>query len=144
MPVFDTPITTDDNNLIKVLNQNMPVALVLYDSRNKGAQRAVDEAASSAAREFAGQILVARVDASTSPKTLREYGNLTPPAIVTLLKGENGRKVKSQAGSVQPSELQAHINYLLGKGPAPVQPKPNTANSVASSGTSTPQIVTDA
>ena len=33
MPVFNTPITTDDTNLAKVLGQPLPVALYLYDSR---------------------------------------------------------------------------------------------------------------
>ncbi len=149
MPVFDTPITTDDNNLPKVLNQNLPVALILYDSRHRGMHRAVDEAANHAAREYAGQLLVARVDVTTNPTTLRDYGNLTTPAVVTLLKDGAGRKVKSQAGNVQAAGLQAHINYLLGKGPAPQQTSPKATNrhGTASSNhtaTGTPQVVTDA
>ena len=31
MPVFDTPITTDDQSLKKVLGQKLPVVLYLYD-----------------------------------------------------------------------------------------------------------------
>src|ERR1700741_3855222 len=99
MPIFNTPITTDDTNLPKVLGQPLPVALYLYRS----ADRSLDEAISKAAKQYAGQALIVRVDASSNPQTQRDYGNLTTPALVTLAKDGSTRIVKSQAGSVQPT-----------------------------------------
>jgi thioredoxin 1 len=143
MPIFNMPITTDDTNLAKVLGQPLPVALYLY----KGSDRTLDEAISKAAKQYAGQALIARVDLLSNPQTQRDYGNLAAPALVTLAKDNGSRKVKSQAGSIQATDVQAHIDYLLGKGPAPKTAAPasngNTASSANGSQT-TPQVVTDA
>lgn len=122
MPVFDTPITTDDRNLSKVLGQNLPVAVFLYDSRQK-ANRPLEDALNTVARKQAGELLIARVDVATSPGAHRQYGSLQTPALVTLEKAFLGRKVKSQAGAVRPADVRAHIDYLLGKGPQPVEQK---------------------
>jgi thioredoxin 1 len=146
MPIFDTPITTDDHNLTKVLAQNLPVVLYLYDNRNSR-NNAIDEVLGSLARQYAGQLLVARVDAAANPNTWREYGNLATPAIVTLEKDGGSRVMKSRAGAVYPADIQAHVDYLLGKGPAPKQPaasQTHAAHGSASAGKAAPQAVTDA
>ncbi len=147
MPIFNTPINTDDNNLAKVMGQSLPIALYLYDSRT-GANRTLDEAISKAAKEYAGQVLVVRVDGANNPQTQRDYGNLSTPALVTLTKDGSNRKVKSQAGSISAYDVQAHIAYLLGKGAAPKQPAPsastNTSSASANVSSTKPQVVTDA
>ncbi len=139
MPIFNTPITTDSNNLPKILNQSLPVLLYLYDSR-QAPNRALDTAITTAAKVNAGQLLVARVDVAANPQTQREYGSLSAPAVVTLLKEGSGRTTKSQVANINPTDLQAHIDYLLGKGPAPKQP----VTPPKSSASAAPQVVTDA
>lgn len=141
MPIFNTPINTDDTGLARVLAQPLPIALYLYDSR-RAPDRAVDEAIASAAKHHAGQLLVVRVDVTASPHTHQQYGSLTPPALVTLTKDGNTRTVKSQAATLSPSDVQPHIDYLLGKGVAPKQAAPSSASSNSSS--TTPLVVTDA
>ena len=147
MPVFNTPINTDDNNLTKVLGQNLPIALYLYDNR-MGTNRSLDEAISKAAKEYAGQLLVVRMDVATSPQAQRDYGNLAAPAIVTLIKDGSGRKVKSQGASINAADIQAHVDYLLGKGSAPKQAAPaasaSTSTASANGSSTKPQVVTDA
>jgi thioredoxin 1 len=132
---------------VKVLNQNLPVVLYLYDSRNS-LSRAVDDEMSKVAKRYAGQLLVARVDASANPQTHREYGNLATPAIVTLAKEGSSRTVKSRAAAVSPADIPAHVDYLLGKGPAPKQAttssQVNSAPGSANTGKTVPQVVTDA
>src|SRR5437867_1379597 len=117
MPIFNTPINTDDNNLPKVLGQSLPVALYLYDSHRS--DRSLDEAINKAAKQYAGQALIVRVDTSSSPQARQQYGNLAIPALVILSKHGANRTVKSQANSISASEIQTHIDYLLGKGSAP-------------------------
>lgn len=144
MPIFNTPITTDDNSLPKILNQTLPVVLYLYDSR-QAPNRALDTAITNAAKEQAGQLLVARVDTAANPQTQRQYGSLTTPAIVTLAKEGSGRVTKSQAANVNAADLQVHINFLLGKGPAPKQPvTPPKAAAATNGAHAAPQVVTDA
>ena len=59
MPIFNTPINTDDNNLAKVMGQSLPIALYLYDNRT-GANRTLDEAISKAAKATAGRLGMGR------------------------------------------------------------------------------------
>ncbi|MBI1281948.1 MAG: thioredoxin [Anaerolineaceae bacterium] len=149
MPVFNTPINTDDNNLAKVLGQSLPIALYLYDNR-LGANKSLDEAITKAAKDYAGQLLVVRVDASANPQAQRDYGNLSTPALVTLSKENGSRTVKSKVSTVNASDVQAHIAYLLGKGPAPKQPtssadaSTNTSTASSNGSSTKPQVVTDA
>src|SRR4051812_9244132 len=98
MPIFNTPINTDDNNLTKVLGQGLPVALYLYDSHRS--DRSLDEAINKAAKHYAGQALIVRVDASSNPQARQQYGNLSIPALVTLSKDGGNSTVKSQANSI--------------------------------------------
>ncbi|MBI5668961.1 MAG: thioredoxin [Chloroflexi bacterium] len=143
MPVFDTPIHTDDNNLNKVLAQPLPVVLYLYDSRQK-ADTPLEDAINTIAKKNAGSLLVARIDVANNPRTRAEYGSLPAPAVVTLAHTPSGKQVKSQAGSIRPGDARAHVNYLLDKGPLPAS-KPAAAPQAAPAGGDTkPQTATDA
>ncbi|MDL1884433.1 TIR domain-containing protein [Anaerolineae bacterium CFX8] len=123
MPVFDTPITTDAGSLKKVLAQNLPVVLYLYDSR-QGNSKPVEDAFTKIAKKHAGELLVARVDVAANPDVHREYGSLPTPAVLTLAKSLFSRKLKSQAGSIRPADIRAHVDYLLDRGPQPAAPEP--------------------
>lgn len=143
MPMFDTPIHTDDNNLNKVLAQPLPIALFLSDSRQKP-DTPLDDAINTIAKKKAGMVLVARVDVAANPKTHASYGSLPTPAVVTLVKGTIGRKVKSQAGNIRPADARAHVDYLLDKGPLPTPKQTEAPQASASNGSSVrPQTVTD-
>jgi len=89
------------------------------------------------------------VDTSANPQAQRDYGNLAVPALVTLTKDGSNRTVKSKSANVSASDIQTHIAYLLGKGPAP-KPQAAPAPTKTSTTTSTngahvaPQVVTDA
>ncbi len=133
MPVFDTPITTDDANLRKVLSQKLPVLLYLYDSRQKS-DKPGDDAVAGLAKKNAGALLVARVDVAANPETHRQYGALPLPAVVTLTPGLFGRKTKSQAGGVRPADIRAHADYLLDRGPEPAARQQAEAPRPASGG----------
>lgn len=133
MPVYDTPITTDDNSLPHVLKAGLPVVLYLHDHANA----TNDDALNRIAKEHVGKLLVTRVNTSANPQTYAQYGRPTLPAVVTL---ENG-SVKSQAGAVQPASLTEHARYLLGQAPKPQEvPQPKTT----AAGTGQPFNVTDA
>jgi thioredoxin 1 len=124
MAVFDTPITTDDRNLSKVLAQNLPVVVYLFDSR-QGANKPLEDALRDIASQHVGALLVTRVDVASNPATHRQYGNPRTPALVTL--GTPDRTVKSKAEAVSPADARAHVDYLLGKGPKPAERKAETA-----------------
>jgi thioredoxin 1 len=122
MPVFDTPITTDDRSLSKVLGQPLPVAVYLYNSRETP-NKSLEDALTQIASQHAGNLLIARVDVAHSPDAHRQYGHPRTPALVALENGTAGRKVKSKAEAVRPEDVRAHVDYLLGKGPRPAEKK---------------------
>ncbi|MFO7323751.1 MAG: thioredoxin [Chloroflexota bacterium] len=113
MPVYDTPITTDDRNLDKVLGQKLPVVLVLYDRPN----RPLEEALSREAREHAGELLFARVNVAENPATYQRFDRPALPALLTF----DGGEIESRAANIQPEDLEAHVDFMLGQGPKPVE-----------------------
>jgi thioredoxin len=133
MPVFDTPITTDDISLKKVLAQKLPVVLYLYEKPSP----ALEEILNRAAREHAGEILVTRIDASQNPQTYAQYNRPQLPALITL----DGGEIESRAEKVRPADIEEHIDFLLGLGPKPTQTQAQ-AEARAASGTA-PIHVTD-
>jgi thioredoxin 1 len=140
MAVFDTPITTNEQNLQKVLKQGLPVALYLFSSRDQ----TVEDALSQAAKANVGKLLIARIDVNDNPGTYAQYGRPALPALVTV----TGDTVKSKAESARPADVGAHIDYLLGRGAMPQAPRPQSTNGGAANGHSTgqgkPVKVTDA
>jgi thioredoxin 1 len=133
MPVFDTPITTDEANLNKVLGQRLPVVLYLFDKPNK----ALDDAFQRVAKENAGELLVARIDASKNPQVYERFNRPLLPALVTLDEG----KVESKASNIRPDDVDAHADFLLGDGPLPTETAVETEARTASG--AAPVHVTD-
>ncbi len=113
--VFDTPITTTDQSLSRVLAAGLPVALVFLNGSH-----GLDEALSRLARQHAGQLLVVKVPAADSPESVRCYAVRRTPAVVTVRQ----QNVVSQAEAVTAAELERHVAFLLGLGPRPDEPRP--------------------
>jgi thioredoxin len=116
MPILDTPITTDDKNLKKVLGQKQPALLILH---NGSLDKPLEDTLRKEAKRNAGDLLVVRVDVSQNRNTLRKYGEPSIPALVTLTENNWGRKVKSDAESIRPKDVRDHIKHLLEDKPLP-------------------------
>lgn len=114
MPIFNTPITTDESNLKKVLSQNIPTLLILHRDLDKPLQDAVEKAA----KKHAGDLLVVRVNVDDNPGVAIKYGEPTPPALVTITADQH---VKSDAAAVRPKDVREHIAHLLEDAPLPVK-----------------------
>jgi len=132
MPIFDTPITSDDNNLKKVLNQKTPSLLVLH---NGGLDKPLEDAINKEAKKNAGDLLVIRVDTTQNPDTHVRYGEPSLPALVTFTEKA---KVKSDAATIRPRDIRDHIKYLLRDKPLPVR-----TNGKKGAVANHPMIVTD-
>lgn len=134
MPIFDTPINTDDNNLKKVLAQSLPVVLYLYNRSDA----ALDAAFNRVAADHAGEILVARINVADNPQAAADYGHPQLPALVTLDEGA----VESRAASIRPQDVDEHVDFLLGFGPKPTETAAQAEQRAASG--AAPVHVTDA
>jgi len=120
MPRFDTPITTNDQSLDRVLAAGLPVALVL--SRGE-MDRSLEEALRQVAKTDAGSLLVARVDVADNPQTAQRAGGPYP----TLITYRGGAEV-ARASALDARSFREHVAFLLGRGPQPAaRPEPQAA-----------------
>lgn len=133
MPTYDTPITTDSNSLPRIVDAGLPVMLYLFRTPSD----ALDKAFARVAKENAGDVLVARINAAENPDAHAQYGSLALPALLTLDEGE----IESQAGNIRPADVDAHMDFLTGQGPYP-QESTAAEEARAASGTA-PVPVTD-
>lgn len=119
MPVFDTPITSNDTSLDRVLAQKLPIVLYLFQFTDGTLNQTLDELASA----HAGKLLIVRVNATENPATYSRFGKPSLPAVLTI---ENGN-VKAKSESAAPSDAHAHASYALGQGPMPSAQTQQTA-----------------
>lgn len=140
MPRFDSPIITNDHSLDRVLNAGLPVALLVWDGARP--DPSLDEALRQIAKDDAGRILIARVNAAENPQTAQRTSG-TLPALVTYRDGQT----VTQASAVTSKTFREHISFLLGRGPRPADPPPPAApktSTHAAGSSSKPVIVSDA
>ncbi|HLE15371.1 MAG TPA: thioredoxin [Anaerolineales bacterium] len=143
--VFDTPITTNDQSIDRVLAAGLPVTLVFVDGKP---DTEVERTLKDLARRHAGDLLVVKVPLKDNPATAGRFLVRRAPAVVTIRDG----KPLSQAETVSASEIVQHTAYLLGQGPKPVSPPPAQAGfettrpapAASAGGDAHPWTVTDA
>lgn len=139
MPVYDTPLTTNDHSLDRVLQAGMPVVLLVWDSR-QGANVTLDDALKQVAKADAGNLLVARLDAADNPAAGARYGTTTP----ALVLFRDGQPLEESSTPVGAADVRAYADYVLGKGPRPQQAAPQAAPQGNGSAPTRPVAVTDA
>jgi len=124
MPVYDTPLITNDQSLDRVLHAGLPVALVLWDghANPRGLDATLDTALKDSARQAAGKLLVARMDVADNPASATRWTGSPLPAILALKDGDSA----GPAGPLTPDLLKRYVDYLLGTGE---RPQPQTAPS---------------
>lgn len=138
MPRFDTPLHTNDQSIDRVLNTGLPVALVIWRDSLDGS---LDETLRQIARNDAGRLLVARLDASANPQTAARAAGPLP----ALIAYRDGQEV-AQAEGVSSATVREYVDFLLGRGPRPQErPAPSRAAQGAPAGApSKPVAVSDA
>ncbi|GAB4512717.1 MAG: hypothetical protein OHK0046_12670 [Anaerolineae bacterium] len=111
MPVFDTPITTDNQSLPRILAQGKPTLMLLHDGSTR-----LDDALRTTAKNHAGTLLVVRVNAKDNPTIHAQYDHPALPALITLTAQGT---VKSSAPNASAEDVTAHLDYLLNDTPLP-------------------------
>jgi thioredoxin 1 len=132
---FDTPITTSDQSIDRVLKAGLPVLLVFLDGNT---QASLSDTMRKLAQENQGKLLVVQVHAGENPESARHYQVTRTPAAVTVRDGAQ----LSKAEGVTASELERQAAYLLGKGPKP-EPQAQPAAGAHAGGSREPIPVTD-
>jgi thioredoxin 1 len=140
MAVFDSPINTNDQSFERVLAAGLPVVLVFLDEEPR---EDLKEVMKRAARQNAGDLLVAKINRKENPTAAGRYNISRAPAVVTV----RDNQVQSKAEPISGRELEQHIDYLLGRGPKPSSvsppPRPSYQSSPAAPPEGRPLIVGD-
>jgi thioredoxin 1 len=123
--VFDTPITTTDQSLDRVLAAGLPVALVFVDGASS-----LDDTLNRLARQYAGQALLVKINARENPASARRYQVRATPALVTV----KSQATVTQAEPISAAELEQHLAYLLGQGPRPTAKPASSAAHTSTAG----------
>ncbi len=116
MRTFDTPITTTDQNVDRVLNAGLPVVMVFF---NRPAPKSLEQTLKDLAERYAGRLLVVKIAAEDGREIARRYSVQRLPALVSI----RGGQVASRAEAISGAELESHARFLLGEVPKPAEQK---------------------
>jgi thioredoxin 1 len=134
---FDSPLITNDQSIDRVLSAGLPVLLIFL---NGPAPLAVDQILNKLAKEYAGQLLIVKVMVQDSPIAAQRYHISRTPALVALRDGN----IVSNAEDVSGDGLTKHAAFLAGKGPKPVNDRPEASQTYQAQGARGPRITSDA
>lgn len=138
MAVYDTPLRTNDQSLDRLINAGLPVALIVWDSR-QGLTPSLEEKLNQVAKANAGKLLVARVDVADNPQAAAKWA--AQPALVAF---NNGTEVSEPVSPLTAEVFGLYVEYLLGRGPRPQVKPASHAQAGGSQDLTRPVKVTDA
>jgi len=136
---LDTPINaTDDSFDRAVLQSTRPVVAVFWSPQDQS-RDALDPVLERTAQEYAGDLLVVKLDADDAPQARARYNVEVLPEFLFF---RDGKLVARAKGTPSAKALRPWLEYLLQRGPRPTaarkRPKPQP------SGSGKPVTVTDA
>ena len=140
--MFDSPITTNDQSIERVLAAGLPVVLVFMDGTIGDDLK---QSMERLAREKAGKVLVAKLHTGENPQSVQRFQVSQTPTLVTWRNG----KMETKAEAITATDLEDHAAFLVGKGPRPAAPNVMQQEAVSrppnqSGSAGRPQAVSDA
>jgi thioredoxin 1 len=139
MVQFDTPITANDASFERVaLDAPLPAVVVFWSSQETP-PRQLNTVLEETAHEYAGEVIVVKLDVADAPQARAQHGVDTLPQFLFF---RQGRLVARAKGMPSASALRPWVEYLLERGLRPVTQKPPREKAPAGDGH--PLTVTDA
>jgi len=115
---FDTPIHTNQHSIDRVLNAGLPVILVFWKDRCTPCEQ-LNPTLERLARDYAGKLLIAKVDAGSEKELLGRFKITALPGLQFV---KDGRSVAAAAGAVPEADLRRWADYLTRGGAKPAIP----------------------
>lgn len=115
---FDTPIHTNSQSIDRVLNAGLPVVLVFWRD-NCAPCGQLNPTLDKLASDYAGKLLVAKVDANSEPDLLKRFDIANLPGLV-FVKG--GSAQATAYGNISEPDLRKWCDYLVSGGTRPAIP----------------------
>ncbi|MDY7076230.1 MAG: thioredoxin [Chloroflexota bacterium] len=139
MVQYDIPITANDASFERaVLQAHLPVTTVFWSAQETPRQQ-LDAVLEQTAREYAGDVLVVKLDVADAPQARAQYNVDTLPQFLFF---RQGNLVARARGMPSAEMLRPWVEYLLERGPKPATKKPAQEQTPVDDGH--PLTVTDA
>jgi thioredoxin 1 len=139
MAYYDTPINATDASFERtVLQADLPVVAVFWSAQETPRQQ-LDAVLEQAAREYAAEALVVKLDVADAPQARAGHNVDTLPQFLFF---RHGKLVARARGTPSAEALRPWVEYLLERGPRPATKKPSQESAPAGDGH--PLTVTDA
>ena len=136
---IDSIIHTNEQSIARVLKTGLPLVLAFW-STTQPLATTVEGVLSQGASDFAGKLLIAKVDGNSESGLRQRYGVQGLPTLV-LLKG--GQVETSLGGPIVESEVKGWLRYLAEGGSRPAVASPTKA-ATAQPSSGKPITLTDA
>ncbi|MEA3340500.1 MAG: thioredoxin [Chloroflexota bacterium] len=146
---YDAPINANDTSFERaVLQTPIPVVAVFWSAQEVPRQQ-LDDVLAQTARDYAGEVLVVKLDVVDAPQAQARYDVDALPQFLFFRSNKKGKRSDFRQGALAarakglPSAemLRPWVEYLLERGPKPKTKKPSREKSPASNGH--PLIATD-
>ena len=115
---FDAPIHTNQHSIDRVIHAGLPVVLVFWKDHCPPCEQ-LNPNLDRLAREYAGRLLVAKVDAGSEKKLLQRFNITALPGVVFI---KDGRSEAVAGGAISWPDLQRWADYLTSGGARPPIP----------------------
>ena len=111
MPVaLDTPIRTDSQNLQRILDASLP-SLLVFETPDCEPCRALEPALKSLAGDYAGKVLIVRIENAQHDEVAKRFSLQHAP---TLVLWQRGKEIGRIEGAARSDKIRDHLDYLLG------------------------------
>ncbi len=115
---FDAPIHTNQHSIDRVINAGLPVVLVFWKNHCPPCDQ-LNASLEQLAKDYAGKLLVAKVDAESEKALLQRFNVAALPSIVFV---KDGRSLAVAAGAIPENSLRLWADYLIQGGQRPSIP----------------------
>ena len=109
---IDSPITTNDLSLDRVIKAGLPVALIFSGNEIPAA---LDQSMKALAREHAGRVLIVKINIKDNPRSAQQYQIQAPPSLLTFRQGSKVDQVPNVTNTL----FEGYVKYLLDLSPKP-------------------------
>ncbi|NOZ72698.1 MAG: thioredoxin [Chloroflexi bacterium] len=116
---FNIPIHTNAQSIDRVLNAGLPVILV-FERKHCEACRQLQPTLDRLAADYAGKILIAKIDADSEGDLVRRYQITQVPSLVFI---KQGQKIATAVGAASLTDLRSWCDYLSRGGVRPPLPQ---------------------
>lgn len=142
---IDSVIHTNEQSISRVLQTGMPLALIFW-TKNQAPSTAWESLLEKAAKEYAGKLLVAKVDAEAEATLRQQYQVTSLPSVVIVKQGKPEVVLDGQSNI---ETIAAWLRYAVFGGAQPAKPTNsatggNVGQQTASSTDGHPITLTDA